>query len=311
MRRRSNGPEVRCHVRRTKSGGKPHALQDLADSARGRPGRASVLECVRRSRAELPLWRGAGERPRSSLPRPADEKRWQATRTPRPRGPRPEPAKSRQRLGVRAAEQSGAAALAGCGRTAQKFVATSGGRKAVASHTHSKTSRTPHGADRVAPASWRACGVHRRRHAPSPRSDGRGSRTGSLAPSAPAARCGVPSGKLELPCFARFFKPFNSGLKRRRRPLRRMKPVVSSRLTALVGVTERAIACRCRCSDPVGARAGPTGGFNAAAPVSAPRRPGRAGRGSGCSHGAAWGAHGRRTASCRCPRRTDAANQSA
>jgi len=44
------------------------------------------------------------------------------------------------------------------GRTAQKFVASSGGRKAVASHTHSKTSRTPPGADGVATASWSACG---------------------------------------------------------------------------------------------------------------------------------------------------------
>ena len=42
---RSSGPEVRCLVRRTKSGGKPHALQDLADSSRGRLGRDSVLEC--------------------------------------------------------------------------------------------------------------------------------------------------------------------------------------------------------------------------------------------------------------------------
>ena len=42
---RANGPEVRCLVRRTKSGGKPHALQDLADSARGRLSRISVVEC--------------------------------------------------------------------------------------------------------------------------------------------------------------------------------------------------------------------------------------------------------------------------
>ena len=96
------------------------ALQDLADSSRGRPGRASVLECVRRSRADLPLWRGAVKRPRGSLPRPADEKRWQATRTPRPRGLLTGPAWSRQRLGVRAAKQSGAAALAVSGRTGER-----------------------------------------------------------------------------------------------------------------------------------------------------------------------------------------------
>jgi len=54
-----------------------------------------------RSRAEPPLWRGTVERARSSLPRPADEKRWQATRTPRPRGLRTGPAGSRQRLVVR------------------------------------------------------------------------------------------------------------------------------------------------------------------------------------------------------------------
>ena len=83
-------------------------------------GRDSVLECARRSRAELPLWRGTVERPRSPLPGPADEKRWQATRTPRPRGLSTGPVGSRQRLGVRAAKQSGAAALAGSGRTVER-----------------------------------------------------------------------------------------------------------------------------------------------------------------------------------------------
>ena len=100
-------------------------------------------------------------RPRSSLPRPADEKRWQATRTPRPRGLSTRPTASRQRLGVRAAKQKRSCRFGGeraGGRAGEKFVATSGGRKAVASHTHSKTSRTPHGADGVATASWSACG---------------------------------------------------------------------------------------------------------------------------------------------------------
>jgi len=51
-----------------------------------------------------------GERPRSPLPRPAAEERWQATRTPRPRGLLTGPAGSRQRLGVR---QSSAALVIG------------------------------------------------------------------------------------------------------------------------------------------------------------------------------------------------------
>ena len=204
---------ARTYLRRTKSGGKPRALQDLADFARCVE-RASVLDCggaaqrshrfrahrcgrstdaarthlrrtekpwqatrsprprgprtVRGTRQRLGLRRrSAAEPPLSGAPvrtkhgrgpiaPPADGKRWQATRTPRPRGPRTVRG-TRQRLGLRwrsAAEPplSGAPVRTKHGRGPD---APPADEKAVASHAHSKTLRTSHGAWN-APASWTA-----------------------------------------------------------------------------------------------------------------------------------------------------------